>query len=287
MMSYGGRMGGAGGMYGGGGGGYGAGAGGIYGGGAGGGFAGARGGGGNACACGVAPGEECTACGVGCGGGGPGSGAMSYVGTGHGEYVQETTYKYVGHGGDFDTVRPRRDFTCIITSCGLLSLLLLLPLLLWLLSGLGSTSLPYDCDAGFSMWETAWSQGQQDFCCSTMGRGCATTRPATALPEPPLTVPPTPFPTPPPTLPPTRPVPSGPVDPFNCAVDSENTWAADKKAWCCRVHHRGCPPTAPPPFVPVLPPVMPTMPPAPADPYNCADGFANWQAGWSVPKKEW
>merc|ERR1719346_418371 len=29
------------------------------------------------------------------------------------------------------------------------------------------------------------------------------------------------------------------------------------------------------------------MPPAPADPYNCADGFANWQAGWSVPKKEW
>merc|ERR1712242_121001 len=24
-------------------------------------------------------------------------------------------------------------------------------------------------------------------------------------------------------------------------VDSENTWAADKKEWCCRVHHRGCP----------------------------------------------
>merc|ERR550532_2141995 len=45
--------------------------------------------------------------------------------------------------------------------------------------------------------------------------------------------------------------------------------------------------SAPPPFVPVLPPVMPTMPPAPADPYNCADGFANWQAGWSVPKNEW
>merc|ERR1712127_959500 len=30
-----------------------------------------------------------------------------------------------------------------------------------------------------------------------------------------------------------------------------------------------------------------TQPPAPADPYNCEDGFANWQAGWSVPKKEW
>merc|ERR1719220_2444076 len=122
-----------------------------------------------------------------------------------------------------------------------------------------------------------------------MGRGCTTTRPATALPEPPVTFPPTPFPTPLHTLPTTRPVPVGPVDPFNCAVGDENTWAANKKSWCCRVHHRGCPPTAPPPqpIVPILPPVMPTMPPAPADPYNCADGFANWQAGWSVPKKEW
>ena len=92
------------------------------------------------------------------------------------------------------------------------------------------------------------------------------------------------------------------MDPFNCAVDAENTWAADKKAWCCRIHHRGCPPTAPPPQV-ILPPVQqpifqpaqpifqpapqPIVPARPADPYNCADGFANWQAGWSVPKKEW
>merc|ERR1719458_1009393 len=175
MSSYGGGR--AGGMYGGygaGAGGYGA--GGAYGGAAGGGYGAARGG--NACACGVAPGEECTACGVGCGGGGPGSGAMSYVGPGGGEYVQETTYKYVGYGGDFDTVRPRRDFTCIITSCCLLSLLLLLPLLAWLLSGVGTT-LPFDCDVGFAQWESVWSTTQQEFCCSTMGRGCATTRPAT------------------------------------------------------------------------------------------------------------
>merc|ERR1719251_623616 len=102
--------------------------------------AGAHGAAGNGC---VAAGEDCTACGVGCGGG-AGSGALSYVGTGQGEYIQETTYKYVGNGGDFDVVRPRRDFTCIITSCCLLSLVLLIPLLLWLLSGL-STSLPFDC----------------------------------------------------------------------------------------------------------------------------------------------
>merc|ERR1711933_713166 len=92
---------------------------------------GGRAGGASGC---VAQGEECTACGVACGGGG-GGGAMSYVGCGQGQYIQETTYKYVGCGGDFDAVRPRRDFTCLITTCCLLSLLLLLPLLMWLCSG--------------------------------------------------------------------------------------------------------------------------------------------------------
>merc|ERR1712061_908286 len=175
---------------------------------------------GNGCAFGVGPGEECTACGVACGGG-AGGGALAYVGSGQGEYVQETTYKYVGCGGDFS--RPRRDFTCLITTCCLLSLLLLIPLLLWLLSG-PATSLPYDCESGFAQWETIWSPAQQQFCCSTMGRGCTTVRPETTP-----TVPPTPFPTPPPTPPPTTrpPAPSGPVDPFNCAIDPENPWAAD------------------------------------------------------------
>merc|ERR1712176_628795 len=231
---------------------------------------------GNNGACCVAQGEDCTACGVGCGGGGQGS--LAYVGHGQGEYIQETTYKYVGCGGDF--ARPRRDFTCLITTCCLLSLLLLIPLLLWLLSGT-PTSLPWDCEAGFAQWETTWSPAQQEFCSSTMGRGCTTTTiivetiPAT----PPPTPPPTP-PTTPPTQPPTTPQ-RGPVDPFNCAVDPENTWHADKREWCCRVHHVGCPQPI------VLPAPMPIAPAPPADPYNCADGFANWQAGWSVPKKEW
>merc|ERR1712241_1561458 len=133
-------------------------------------------------------------------------------------------------------------------------------------SGLSSTDL-YDCNDGAMEWETAWSQAQQQYCCMQVGVGC-TTRPATALPSPMPTAPPTA----PPTPPPTRPAPVGPVDPFNCAVDAENTWQADKKAWCCRVHHRGCPPTAAP-IAPILPPVVqPIMPAAPADPYNCADG---------------
>merc|ERR1719297_288357 len=120
--------------------------------------------GGNNGACCVAQGEDCTACGVGCGGGGQGS--LAYVGSGHGDYIQETTYKYVGCGGDFDVVRPRRDFTCLITTCCLLSLLFLIPLLCWLLSGLtSSTSLPYDCDEGFGNFEVLWSQDKQEFCC--------------------------------------------------------------------------------------------------------------------------
>merc|ERR1712183_1031172 len=180
-----------------------------------------------------------------------------------------------GYGGDFDVARPRRDFTCIIS---LPLLLLLIPLLCWLLSG-SSSSLPFDCEAGFgsaAMIENSWSQAQKDYCCTTVGRGCATT----ALPAPIVTMPATPFPTPPPTPPPTSPAaPSGPVDPFNCAVDAENTWAADKEEWCCRIHHRGYP-------QPIVMPVPQPVAPA-ADPYNCADGFANWQAGWSVAKKAW
>merc|ERR1719434_465792 len=165
--------------------------GGAYGGaaGAGGAYGGAYGGGAGNGGCCVAQGEDCTACGVGCGGGG--QGALAYVGTGQGDYIQETTYKCVGCGGDF--ARPRRDFTCLITTCCLLSLLLI-PLLLWLLCGT-ATSLPYDCEAGFAQWETTWSSAQQQFCCSTMGRGCTTALPETTPP----TNPPTPFPTPPPT----------------------------------------------------------------------------------------
>jgi len=190
------------------------------------------------------------------------------VGHGNGAYVQETTFNYVGRGGDFS--RRRFDFTCIaVVGC----LLLVLPFLLWLLCGLGSTQL-FDCDAGFLQWQSLWTQEQDEYCCATVGRGCPTTQPATAIPPAPPALPFRP-------LPPGTPPPSNrPADPFNCAVNAENTWSDPKKKWCCNVHHRGC----------VLPPVplpLPALPPAPADPYNCADGFANWQAGWSVGKKGW
>merc|ERR1712160_62640 len=92
-------------------------------------------------------------------------------GCGQGEYVQETTYRYVGYGGDFLQSRPR-DFTCIITGCGLLALLLLIPLLLWLLMPDTSTREPFDCQT-----REVWSPAKQSYCCANYGVGCATTQP--------------------------------------------------------------------------------------------------------------
>lgn len=231
---------------------------------------------------GVGGGDDCTACGVNtCGAacGGAGGGGLAYVGNGQGSYIQETTYKYVGYGGDFDVIRPRRNIACFIC---IPLLLLLLPLLWWLFMG-NSSTLP-DCDTGFANWEALWSQERQEFCCRTTGRGCTTqtTTPATVEQ-------PTPLPTPPPTPivtpgPPIVTPPPGKVDPYNCAVGAMTTWGAGKKHWCCQVHHVGCPIVV----IQTLPPVViQTPPPAPADPYNCADGFANWQAGWSIAKKAW
>merc|ERR1719223_1965309 len=92
--------------------------------------------------------------------------------------------------------------------------------------------------------------------------------------------------------PPTTPPPRG--DPFNCAIGAEDSWGEAKNVWCCRVHHKGCPHTYPPvtlphtypptmpPLPPTYPPVFPTALPRPADPYNCAEGYANWLVGWSV-----
>merc|ERR1740139_463187 len=126
---------------------------------------------------------------------------MGYVGHGQGDYVQETTYKYVGYGGDFDQTRPK-DFTCIITGCGLLALLLLIPLLIWLLMPDTSTREPFDCVTG-----DVWGPARQSYCCANYGMGCPTT-------EGQITQPPTPPPTPP-TNPPTQPTVPPPTPPTN------------------------------------------------------------------------
>merc|ERR1711920_381785 len=112
-----------------------------------------------------------------------------------GSYVQDTTFRYVGYGGDFDVVRRKRDFTCILGCC-LLPLLLLLPCLLWWLCQEDK----FDCDDGYATWEISWGVMKQRYCCAEFGRACqtstTTTRPLIVLPTP--TPPPTQAPTPPP-----------------------------------------------------------------------------------------
>merc|ERR1711935_485824 len=193
-------------------------------------------------------------------------------GSGQGEYAQETTYRYVGYGGDFDQTRAR-DFTCIITGCGLLALLLLIPLLIWLLMPDTSTREPFDCST-----RDVWGPAKQAYCCANYGVGCPTTQPI-------LTQPTTPGPTPitnpitspitiGPTISPTQPTaPPPPGDPWNCAVDPEYLWCSAKKAWCCQHASKGCPTAG----------GCGTT----RAPYDCNAGFSNWQAGWSVPKKAW
>jgi len=112
------------------------------------------------------------------------------------------------------------------------------------------------------------------------------------------------------------------VDPFNCAVDPENTWAADKKA--AERTAAGMVQEAQAQRVPamalaaslrartaqlaVLAAGVAVIVPkkewcckvhgkgcpnqgggcvTSSKPYDCNAGFANWQAGWSVAKKAW
>lgn len=168
---------------------------------------------------------------------------MNYVGHGQGGYIVETGYKYVGFGGDHG--RPRRDFTCIIC---LSSLLLLIPLLLWLL-----WPHPDWCDTGYERCQMVWGIRQQGDCCSRRGLCCA--RPVVQPAE-------------------VQQQAVGPVDPYNCADDYDewqSGWSLDKRQWCCNIHGRGCG----------------SNEIVPANSYNCDGGFANWVKGWSVQKKTW
>jgi len=138
-------------------------------------------------------------------------GDLRYVGGGHGAYQTETSYRYVGYGGEFSNVRRSRDFTILICA----SALLLLGLLSWLF---WPTSSKIDCVIGRENWQYHWNADKQSFCCRTTGVGC-------------------------PTIPQPAPLP-GAVDPFNCAsgyLNWKGGWSVSKKQWCCNVHGKGCP----------------------------------------------
>jgi len=146
---------------------------------------------------GVVRGDDCTAGCVGCenpnavGGGG----GLYYVGNGCGEYRAESTYRYVGYGGDFTSVRRRRDFTCLITTV-LLAMLMLL--LLWLTypcqfvwsyfqwcpvvyqpppifsspSKVAGPVDPYNCASDLASYKASWSKEKKEWCCNVHGKAC-------------------------------------------------------------------------------------------------------------------
>jgi len=197
--------------------------------------------------CGTASHEDSQLCGVGCHGGGRG-GDMRYVGAGQGCYIQDSEFRYVGYGGNFSNLARRRDFTCCISICSMLTCLLL-SALLYLLWPAGT-----DCEVGKENWQLLWSKDKQDFCCRTESIGCR----AVVLPAPPE--------------------PEGPVDPFNCAdgvLNWKAGWSVEKKKWCCQVHGKGCVENGE------------SWAAIPAAQYDCDAGFANWVKGWSTVKKVW
>jgi len=173
---------------------------------------------------------------------------MSYVGAMQGDFVQETTFRYVGYGGDHSNVRPRRDLTCLVTS--LCMSLLLLPALLWWCRP-GEEN---QCKQDLENWKFTWSKDKQEFCCRTQGMACAPP-PQTSGGGAVTTIGPA-------------------LDPYNCADGEANWqagWSVGKKDWCCKIHGKGCN----------------GGPALPAAGYDCEAGFNSWVNGWSVLKKTW
>jgi len=252
------------------------------------------------------------------------------VGDGHGAYDKNQTYNYVGEGcgayckEEVVTYYGWKFRGCCMAVSGLALLLALIYLYLtwpvetttttttttatpWtppptpaptpapviITTPQPTTSLPYDCNAGFANWAMGWSQPKKAWCCSHTGKACPSGTPAPpnecqiggvatwspekramccqkygngcATPAP----------------------PPAPAPVYDCNAGFANWqagWSVPKKAWCCTHSGRGCQTgggcetTMPPP---------PPPPPMTSAPYDCNAGFANWKAGWSVAKKAW
>merc|ERR1719346_687888 len=69
-----------------------------------------------------------------------------------------------------------------------------------------TTSVPYDCNAGYANWEAGWPTGKKSWCCEKFGKAC---------------------------------------DPYDCIYTNVDTWQPSKKAYCCPKTGKGCPTTTP------------------------------------------
>lgn len=131
-----------------------------------------------------------------------------------------------------------------------------------------TTTLPYDCDAGYLNWQCGWSAGKKDWCCKNRQKGC---------PQP---------------------------DPYDCDAGFDNWelgWSFGKKAWCC-LHGggRGCDPEpTPSPGFDCLAGLDAWQTQWAQEKrdwccmhedracYHCDEGLDKWHDGWAVGKKDW
>jgi len=190
-----------------------------------------------AMAAGVVHGDDYNAGCVGCENGAGGGGGLVYVGTGCGEYQAQSTYRYVGYGGDFTSVRRRRDFTCLITTVLLAMLMLLLlwisypcqfvwiffrypiceprpptwtpPTLPPVVHKFAGRVDPFNCANDEATWAASWSDEKKRWCCDVHGKGCAKDAPAGV---------------------------AAALAWYDCNVGFENYvtgWSSNKAHWCC------------------------------------------------------
>lgn len=112
---------------------------------------------------------------------------MSWVGSGSGGYIKETTYRYVGAGsGEFHVVQVGgRPWVPLVG--GVVLIVVAVFVLLFCTTPSDSTtnvksvhfepvaptSALFDCSAGVSNWEAGWSNVKKSWCCADAGVGCA------------------------------------------------------------------------------------------------------------------
>jgi len=141
-----------------------------------------------------------------------GESMMSYVGINKGEWVAETTYKYVGKGmGEFNVGQDASaqkstwNWCHYVAAAAACAVVVFAGVLLWPASG-GSSSQKSsprvaDCQVGYDNWKTGWSAAKKEFCCKEVGRGC--------------------------------PSKSATAEVFECDAHDKSVWSAAKQSWCC------------------------------------------------------
>jgi len=232
---------------------------------------------------------------------------MYFVGDGRGDYIQETTYKYVGNGaGQFDMAGgPRRRSClvhCAVASFGFFVAVVLMLVILACLpdslkslfeddSGKGGDG-THNCFAGYATWQDTWSQDKKVWCCNHMQVACepqagaqrsaaaaanaapATGTGASVAPAQPAAPASSAVPA---TMAPAQ-AANLPRD-FTCNAADAPSWEQEKRAYCCTHFSVGCTSA-----VAVATTVQPTTS---STKFNCQVSLQNWQREWSANKKEW